>query len=359
MSEALTKFMLTPPRERDGARASNRFSYQADWALCHLLELQANGEEYILCLDYHDDVVEFSPVTEKFRFYQVKSKTNGNFTSSILLKREKKESQFALSYLGKLYCNYLNFPDETEGLFFIGSSRYNVKLADPVSGGPLEQDCIFLNELENDLLNRIKNQLLEETQQPSINTDIIALRVAHLDAIKHEEGALGALVKHLEKLYPGTPIQPTAFYRALRDRIVSCSNCELTYYKDIKDFIKHKAVTRGEVDELFEQYIPNKLVEVKKIFLSVAQQENFSVREQISMSKAFDALLLKSTPDNLDLREFKKIVAKAFPPEHRSITLKTQFNSIHQIVKEEAMRRKYSPEFVYAIIMECIYDNAN
>lgn len=359
MSEALTKFMLTSPRERDGARASNRFAYQADWALCHLLELQANEEEYILCLDYHDDVVEFSPVTKKFRFYQVKSKTNGNFNPSTLLKREKKDEKIALSYLGKLYCNYLNFPDETEGLFFIGSSRYNVKLTDSSSGGPLERDCIFLNELENDLLDKIKNQLQEETQQPAINTDIIALRVAHLDAIKHEEGALGALVKHLEKLYPGTPIQPTAFYRALRDKIVNCSNCESTYYEDIKDFIKRKAVTRREVDELFEQYIPNKLVEVKKIFLSVAQQENFSALEQISMSKAFDALLLKSTPDNLDLREFKRIVAKVLTTLLTSPSLKEQFNNVYQIVEEEAMKRKYSLEFVYAIIMECIYDNAS
>ena len=63
------------PRETSGASSANRFSYQVNWALSKLIELHKQGKEYLIVLDFHDDVLvadsEAAPTT--IDFYQVKT----------------------------------------------------------------------------------------------------------------------------------------------------------------------------------------------------------------------------------------------------------------------------------------------
>ena len=51
-------FQLGEGLEADlsGAMASDRFTYQHTWALCHLLELHISGQDYVVIFDHHEDV---------------------------------------------------------------------------------------------------------------------------------------------------------------------------------------------------------------------------------------------------------------------------------------------------------------
>lgn len=59
MNNAINKLRTTVPREIAGARSGARYAYQAHWALCHLLELHNQAEDYILCLEHHDDIIDY------------------------------------------------------------------------------------------------------------------------------------------------------------------------------------------------------------------------------------------------------------------------------------------------------------
>lgn len=55
MSESLLDtFVKYPLRERGGSRASNRLTYQTNWAFCLLLDLYSERNDFMLILDYHD-----------------------------------------------------------------------------------------------------------------------------------------------------------------------------------------------------------------------------------------------------------------------------------------------------------------
>ncbi|MGR0480863.1 MAG: dsDNA nuclease domain-containing protein [Candidatus Electronema sp. V4] len=76
------KLAITKPRENAGSRSANRFDYQKDWAICELLKLYLAQKDFLLILDYHEDIVvlDSESVPKKAIFYQIKSKRTGNWT---------------------------------------------------------------------------------------------------------------------------------------------------------------------------------------------------------------------------------------------------------------------------------------
>ena len=68
--------LLETPRENAGSRSSNRFDFQKNWAICKLLELHQNNEDYVLILDLHEDVIilDSSNNPKCADFFQVKTK---------------------------------------------------------------------------------------------------------------------------------------------------------------------------------------------------------------------------------------------------------------------------------------------
>src|SRR4051812_13632329 len=85
------QIVAKPPRERAGSLAANRFGYQLDWALCRLLELHAEGKDYVVVIDLHDDVLVFDSATDPQSVicYQIKTKDSGSWSRANLLYRKK------------------------------------------------------------------------------------------------------------------------------------------------------------------------------------------------------------------------------------------------------------------------------
>lgn len=138
------KLIDNKPRETSGSRSANRFDYQKDWALCKALELQLEEDNYVIVLDFHDDILildsDISP--DKIGFYQIKSKRSGVWTKATLIKRETDK----MSILGKLLYNYTVFGDFDISLNLVSNATFDMKLADKTKS--TEKISISLEELD-------------------------------------------------------------------------------------------------------------------------------------------------------------------------------------------------------------------
>ena len=129
------------PSENAGSRSSNRFKYQLNWGFKKLLELEYNDEDYIIILDYHDDIVICNSEKQEdyIDFYQIKTKTTADNWSYALLNNpadtsfddedeshaevnERKVERTKLSILAKLLKHTQDFP-ESRKLYFVTNSR--------------------------------------------------------------------------------------------------------------------------------------------------------------------------------------------------------------------------------------------
>lgn len=298
----------------------------------------------------------YFPKRDKLRFFQVKTETRQNFTVSSLTKL-RGLGDYKLSYLGKLYCNYLNFKNETEGLFFVGNMRFSIPLKKSSGINSTLLEKINLTDANTTVISEIKNKLKSELNLEDINLNLFALHVAALDVSGYKEGTIGQVALFLEKKYPDERVPVNAFYRVLIDKINQRSNQEYSLYADDTEFLQKKAVSRDEVEKLLCSYNPNKYSELKDIFPQIAIREGFSTREIINMSHALDTLSLKMTPDNLALLKLKENIQQKVV-ESEVLSLKELFNQLSTLFADDARKIAAEP-LLKAIIWECYYDQQN
>ena len=107
------------PRETSGGPSANRFAYQRTWALCHALTLHEAEQDYVIVLEFHDDILVLDRLTEPTRaeFFQVKTKKSGIWTVSGLLQGASKKD-----------------PTVAEAKSILGRLVDHVRLCAPISG---------------------------------------------------------------------------------------------------------------------------------------------------------------------------------------------------------------------------------
>ena len=78
------------PRETSGSRSANRFDFQKDWAILKLFELHQCKDDYLLVLDYHDDVMVLdSEHDPQSAFLSIKTKDNGVWKLNDIVRTKK------------------------------------------------------------------------------------------------------------------------------------------------------------------------------------------------------------------------------------------------------------------------------
>ncbi|RBP41451.1 uncharacterized protein DUF4297 [Roseimicrobium gellanilyticum] len=248
----LDEFVAKKPRESAGTRSSNRFDYQLSWAFCLLLNMEKSGRDYLLVLDYHDDVVVFDSETapSKADFYQVKTDTRNRWTLTRLL---EKAGDSTHSILGKLYGHRLEFAQKASTLNFVSNQLFSLKtLKSPDRASDVE--LCTLAELCADSLLEIKHQLKAEhalSEDPVIGLEVI-LKREEIIAAGHKLYAEGALSRFLSEQYGNKPYSVSHAFTALIDLLRRRSHCEdeLTSVQDLK---LKKSVGRAEFRALIEK----------------------------------------------------------------------------------------------------------
>lgn len=121
----IDQLLSVPEREDGGRTAFDRFDYQTAWGLTQVLCLHKDGANYAVGFEFHDDIVELDDATAptKATFYQVKTKSSGNWTFDRVTERKvtKGTSDKRSSFAGKMFDNIVRFGTSVRRLVFVSN----------------------------------------------------------------------------------------------------------------------------------------------------------------------------------------------------------------------------------------------
>jgi len=248
-SDFFQSFSDNPVRESSGSRSSNRFDYQKNWSLCELLSLHASNEDYLMVFEHHEDVVVFDSESNpsKAIFYQVKSKSTGNWTIGALVKSSNGDG--AQSILGKLYSNYLLFKDNVESMVFTSNQGLSTKLKD-------NSKSISCTSVEFSKLSDIDKEKIHSAIELDGDEycDLFGLGKISIDKTDlrledHTSITKGRIVEFFENISPESSVNVSLVYKTFFDEIRRKTNYEKSCV-DAENIQDHKSISRSKFENM-------------------------------------------------------------------------------------------------------------
>ncbi|MBN2752068.1 MAG: DUF4297 domain-containing protein [Rhodospirillaceae bacterium] len=236
-----------PQREVGGSLAQERFDYQALWGLALIFSCHEKDEDYAIAFEFHDDVVQLdsAKAPASVRFYQVKTKEKGHWTLNDLfrrpaLKKGQKEEDRPLSFMGKLFSNYIAFPGDTAAMSFV--SNLPLEFA-ATSQGIAFKDCSSAAFAK--FLKRLQSEHGAATEGQASLMHFVKADLSLHDASTHTKGKLNNFVVQTlgEVAY-----NLDGLYRA----VIEDCRTRSKYTGEIKtfdDLIRYKAICRSDVEK--------------------------------------------------------------------------------------------------------------
>lgn len=310
------KDSFVKPRDISGPRSSNRFDYQKDWAILKMMEMFEFEEDFLLVMDYYDDVVIYNSAKdpENISFFQIKTSSK-NWTVNSLTKRKPGAEGPSLSILGKMYECKMQFPEHTLSLNFISNYTYSLKL---LSGEKsLTKKKICLSELQEESIAEIIRKVIDEHQLKD-NPDFVELtffEVSELLIDNRETYLKGKLSEFIERQNPDSKYKVSVIYDAIFSEVKVKNN----YESDISTFeelAKHKGISR----EQFKQHIQifstdDEELERWKFIYDALMQENIPFSDRLKIKQAWDEYRVdKMNYANLKLRTTINDISKVIQP---------------------------------------------
>lgn len=242
------------PRETSGSRTSNRFDFQKDWAICELLRLHLNENEYLLILDYHEDVVVLNSESEpdSVKFYQLKSLKSGDWSVASLCNDTSKGNSGSI--LKKLYSNYLLCPEETASLVFVSNQGIKAKLKNKAN--PSDYDSVSFDLFVDADKEKI-HVSIEGSDAESCNIHglkLISIDRTDLPVCNHDVFAKGKLVDFFSVLAPKKKVSINIAYKTLFDEIKRKNNVEILC-SDFCELKTTKGIGREEFGKMANAFI--------------------------------------------------------------------------------------------------------
>ena len=220
-----SKVFLKNPRENAGPKTSNRYDFQKDWAICKLIELHQTNKEYLLCFEFHDDIIVFDSIDnpKKVNCYQVKTKDTPHWNLSKLTFREKGGKH---SILAKLHQHFEEYGDGVESLNFVTNSKIKGKLSNNF-------ECVNLGEFTlQDLCAKDLKSITDKLSLELNNTDLLRFNeltvmvMGELDLKHHSQIAKSKLATFIEDTMPTVKYQIGPFYRTIFDEVKNKTDVE-------------------------------------------------------------------------------------------------------------------------------------
>ena len=315
------KLIKTVPREKSGSNTSNAYDYQKNWALCFLLQCHETMKDYLLILDYHDDIVLFDSETKptKAAFYQVKTKR----ASVWKLHEITSAKSGSMSIIGKMYDNKAKFKCNVNSINMVSNASYDFELN---SKG---EDCkskvsICAKELDKNSVTKLAEAIKRDhklTKKPPFEK-ITFFQVTELSIDGHPTHALGIMTEFLEKAFPGQKHAPSPLYKTLFGEISRRTN----YAKDISSYaedLKKKSLGKTYVDSILSQ------VAVKKNFADVWKSV-----ELVLVQEKYNVIGLRNLKNSWDRLEIDFL-------DHTNMALQRLFlvtkNIVNDVVKNNAL----------------------
>jgi len=356
-----------PPRERSGSRSSNRFAFQHSWGLCLTLRLHETPDDYCVLYDVHDDVValDHSIKPTKADFYQVKTKSTGNWTLHQLTAREAGKTGPLPSMIGKLYDHYRRFTFNVRRMTIVSNAHYDIKMNCPPSGK--ERDSICIADADSDEFNDLNDKLIAEhnVDSPPACMHITYMDTTPLSLIDHETHTEGIVSEFLSRQGDGS-IPPRPFHKALRSEIQRRNNKECSPVV-FKELLKLKGITRSQLQTMIDSVPSQK--QQDDLLASIRAQlvsEGLTFRQLNNLLYNLRTFFAKrQDPTNLVLADAVKrareevlaLPASAYTSA-RPLSDAITYLSALPSQEWEVVRERYSELFLHALFMVVIYEHS-
>lgn len=277
------KLMIVPQRESAGARTSNRYSYQQVWAFNHILDMIISNRDFILIMEFHDDIfiLDSSDGPQYIDFYQIKTdnKDSRYITPAFLTKNAKKYPA-KMSILHKMIDNFTKFRPETKSLHLVSNKHFDLGILQNSTSSTL-RDTIRLYELSQEIIDEIKAGMCAACCCNECQYDIgcngsclylLHFDVSSLDLVNYEDTVLGRFVNFLDKngIESKTSNTKAIFYTLLSEikrignvetepasfgELIKKKSLSKKNFNDIINKLKESAVSSGDMWNTIQTYL--------------------------------------------------------------------------------------------------------
>jgi hypothetical protein len=245
------RLILEPQREKSGETGYERYDYQALWGLALIFEHHGSHHDYAIAFEFHDDVVLLDSASSptRARFYQVKTKIKGHWTLSDLYRRNTRKGDPSggklPSHIGKLFSNYVIFPDETEELNFV--SNVPCKFLDASLSA-----CHFTTCDAGTVAEFISK--LKQEHSAATPTTASLIRYVRADLSLHDSSAhiKGKLANFVFEQIGSIEYNPDTLYKTIVEECRTRSKYTGGVL-NFTDLIKFKSITRSQVEDWLDQ----------------------------------------------------------------------------------------------------------
>lgn len=357
------KILSVPQRENAGSRTSNRYSYQHIWAFNHMLSLIDSDKDFMLLMEFHDDIfiLDSSESPQFINFYQIKTddKRSRYITPSFIVKDFKKYPE-KMSIAQKLIDNYSKFRSETKSIHLVSNKSFDFEnLKDNTNS--TDRNTIGLYEVEHKIFSKIKegmcdacecNECVFEKGCHNNCMYLIYFDVSSLDLINYEETVLGKFVNYLSrKSIESTLTRTKSIFYTILSEIKRINNCEKRAY-DFDELLKLKSITREELLNMINNLRIDTTDDMWEDIRSYMLHDGFSTFEATKVGQQWKRC-------NIDLMNIDNLLLLEIREDVRKIISKSGFDnckSFTEYIYSELRNKKYfkiySKEYLYAIILK-------
>lgn len=357
------KLKTIKPRENAGSIASNRFDFQKNWAICKLIELSNQNEDFILAFEFHEDIIVFdsSDNPNFIDFYQIKTKNSGKFNLSALLKKQLQKKGDGSSILGKLFNNKLNFEEETRSLNLVSNTFFSFKDVQNSKKGNI--CCDELRFEEKELITKAINSELKVSSIKDfiklMNFNVTDLTIEH-----HNEITSSKLNKLIEQKFTADiKYNPSLAYRTIFDEINRRNNIE-KIPSNFEELVKYKAVTKDDFDKFLNIVItePNKIALLKSKIFNVLDNNGINTAERTKLNSSWKDIEIELLKINNSFFDKTKNITHKIINDNQHLLNTNIINSIDvlyvQLLKNNTILKQniYSEYFLKLLILIEIYN---
>ena len=276
-------------KEMSGSTAKNRLSIQTSYAIKLLVDFY-ELDDYVIFLDCIEDVAVkiIDSGEEKIYLYQIKTKKNGGFTLTHIIKEK---------WLEKLYKHKDTYDGSNYEISlvvneFVGTKSSKI-FANEKSNMETELLDHFVKNVKTDNLMMIKKAIAsaEKIDEKHVDLTNFYFIKTHFHLDTHKEQAQRIISDFIEKIDPNAEVAKVrGLFKALYDTLDDRFNFELepenTNYDEIE---RKKGFAKTEFKSAINAYASNSIPKSSELFMllgvnTVACQRNMSVnRNQFLM----------------------------------------------------------------------------
>ncbi len=261
-----------------------------------MLERHKLDGDYALVFEFHDDIAIFddSINPQKVKFYQVKSKKNGHWTTAALTKRETE-----FSYLGKMYQNVVVFSGSVESSTFLINA--------PAKFAPGDKQSFCLSECADVDLESIIQKLKKEfSDEDTIRSELLWVEKSDLsldDADTHAKGKLEAFV--VERLGE-VEFSLSALFKAVSEECTSKARATKIDLADYDDVVAQRGITRQDTEGWLQTV--SATVDCPK-WEEIAPDINLPAPQKIRLRREWNAYRVAVLNPNEAVRKVRRMIA--------------------------------------------------